>query len=55
MPSPEEKQNCYTTFDEPVYFFSDDAIVFPPKTKPSAEQPTDQPPEPSAEQPDQKS
>ena len=53
MSSPENKQNCYTTFDEPVYFFTDKAIVPPAKAKPLAEQPPA--PEPPAEQPDQKS
>ena len=48
MSSPENKQNCYTTFDEPVYFFTDDAVVPPPKTNPPA------PPsaEPRVEQPE---
>ena len=51
MSSPEKKQNCYTTFDEPSVFFSDKAIVPPDKAIP----PVVQPPEPLAEQSDQKS
>ena len=53
LPPPDNKPNGYTTFDEPVYFFTDNAIIPPAKAKPPAEQ--SPAPEPPAEQPDQKS